>query len=394
MKVPQLDLITQYQSIKKEIDSAIEAVLESGIGINGENVKKIENSIAAYSGTKCGIGVANGSDAIYIALKALGIRRGDSVISPTFTFFATAGSIVRAEATPIFIDIDTRTFNLNSAKLKEFIETNCIFDNKTNQLINHQTGQPLKVIIPVHLYGQMCKMDEIMDIAREYNLKVVEDCAQSIGSEYKGKKSGSYGDLGTFSFFPTKNLSTYGDGGMVVASSQEYAEYCKIFRSHGSKPKYYHRFVGINSRLDELHAAILNVKFKYLDKWLEDRFQVAIRYEKLFKAYNLLDKVRLPLNNMPDIKNHKEHTFHQYVIYVEDRNKLQKFLKENGIGTNIYYPLCLHLQECFKYLGYKEGDFTIAEKASRHVLAIPMYPELTEEKQEYVVSKISEFYNN
>ena len=393
MKVAQLDLKTQYLSIKEEINSAVEAVLESGIVINGDNVKKIENSLAAYSGTKYSIGVANGSDAIFIALKALGISSGDCVISPPFTFFATAGSIVRAGATPIFIDIESQTYNLDPAKLQEFIDINCKFDNKIGQLVNYQTGQPLKAIIPVHLYGQMCKMDEIMEIAKKYNLKVVEDCAQSIGSEYKGKKSGSFGDLSTFSFFPTKNLATYGDGGMIVTSSEEYAEYCKIFRSHGSKPKYYHRVVGINSRLDELHAAVLNVKFKYFDKWLEDRFQVALRYQKLFEKYNLLDKIKLPLNNTHTIKNHKEHTFHQYVIYVEDRDSLQEYLKENGIGTNIYYPLCLHLQECFKYLGYKEGDFPIAEEASKHVLAIPIYPELTEDKQEYVVSKISKFYS-
>ena len=394
MKVPQLDLTTQYQLIKEEINSAITAVLESGVVINGDNVKKIENSLAAYSGNKYGIGVANGSDAIFIALKALGTSPGDAVISPPFTFFATAGSIVRAGATPIFIDIDSKTYNLDPVKLQEFINTNCNFNFQINQLIERQTGKSIKAIIPVHLYGQMCKMDEIIKIAHKYNLKIVEDCAQSIGSEYKGKKSGSFGDLSTFSFFPTKNLATYGDGGMIVTSSEEYAEYCRIFRSHGSKPKYYHRFVGINSRLDELHAAILNVKFKYLDKWLEDRFQVALRYQKLFEQYNLLDKIRLPLNNIYNLKNHKEHTFHQYVIFVKKRDSLQKYLKENEIGTNIYYPLCLHLQECFKYLGYKEGDFTIAEKASRHVLAIPIYPELTEEKQEYVVSKISEFYNN
>jgi dTDP-4-amino-4,6-dideoxygalactose transaminase len=394
MKIPQLDLTIQYQSIKTEIDFVITAVLESGIVINGKNVKKIENSIAAYSDNKYGIGVANGSDAIYIALKALGIKRGDIVISPPFTFFATAGSIVRAGATPIFVDIDSQTYNLDPAKLRKFIETNCDFDTKTNQLINRQTSQPIKAIIPVHLYGQMCKMDEIMDIAHKYNLKVIEDCAQSIGSEYKREKAGAYGDLGTFSFFPTKNLATYGDGGMIVTSLEEYAEYCKIFRSHGSKPKYYHKFVGINSRLDELHAAILNIKFKYLEKWLEDRFQVAARYEQLFKAYNLLDKVMIPLNNMQNIKNHKEHTFHQYVIFVKNRDNIQEYLKENEIGTNIYYPLCLHLQECFKYLGNKEGDFPIAEEASKHVLAIPMYPELSEEKQEYVVSKINEFYKN
>lgn len=394
MKVEQLNLITQYHSVKKEINSAIEAVLESGIVINGDNVKKLENTLAEYSNTKYGIGVANGSDAIYIAFKALGISTGDYVISPTFTFFATAGSIVRAGATPIFIDIDSQTYNLDPIKLRKFIALNCDFNTKTNQLINRQTGQTIKAIIPVHLYGQMCKMDEIMNIAHKYNLKVVEDCAQAIGSEYKDNKLGSFGDMATFSFFPTKNLATYGDGGMIVTSSEEYAEYCKIFRCHGSKPKYYHRFIGINSRLDELHAAILNVKFKYLDKWLEDRFQAVLRYQRLFEKYNLLDKIRLPVRDIHNIKNHKEHTFNQYVIFVENRDNLQEYLKENGIGTNIYYPLCLHLQECFKYLGYKEEDFPIAEEATKHVLAIPMYPELSEDKQEYVVSKIAEFYNN
>ena len=393
MKVNQLDLVKQYHSIKEEINSAIISVLKSGIVINGDNVKKIENSLAAYSGTKYGIGVANGSDAIFIALKALGTSPGDAVISPPFTFFATAGSIVRAGATPIFVDIDSQTYNLDPIKLQEFIDTNCNFNSQINQIINKQTGRPIKAIIPVHLYGRMCKMDEIIKIAQKYNLKVVEDCAQSIGSEYKGKKSGSYGDLSTLSFFPTKNLSTYGDGGMIVTSSEEYAEYCKIFRSHGSKQKYYHRFIGINSRLDEIHAAILLIKYKYLDKWLEDRFQDAYRYQKLFEKYNLLDKIKLPLNDIHSLKSHKEHTFHQYVIYVEDRDNLQKYLKENEIGTNIYYPLCLHLQECFKYLGYKKGDFPIAEEASKHVLAIPMYPELSEDKQEFVVSKIAEFYN-
>jgi len=392
MKVSQLDLVNQYHSIKAEIDSAIKDVLESGIVINGKNVKKVEDDLALYSGTKYGIGVANGSDAIYIALRALGIGQGDAVISPPFTFFATAGSIVRTGATPIFVDIDSQTYNLDPAKLQEFIDTKCNFNSKINQLVNKQTGQTIKAIIPVHLYGQVCKMDEIMNITHKYNLKVVEDCAQSIGSEYKGKKAGSYGDLATFSFFPTKNLATYGDGGMIVTSSDEYAEYCRIFRTHGSKPKYYHGFIGINSRLDELHAAILNIKFKYLNKWLEDRFQVALKYQHLFETYNLQNKIKLPINNILEIKNHKEHTFHQYVIFVEDRNRLQKYLNKKEIGTNIYYPLCLHLQECFKYLGYKEGDFSIAEEASKHVLAIPMYPELTEDKQEYVVQKIYMFF--
>ena len=393
MKVPQLDLTEQYQSIKSEIDSVIIKVLGSGIAINGKNVKDLENTLAEYSDNKYGIGVANGSDAIFIALKALGISSGDAVISPTFTFFSTAGSIVRAGAIPIFIDINSQTYNLDPIRLQEFIDTKCIFNSRVNQLIDRQTNKPIKAIIPVHLYGQMCKMDEIIRIASKYNLKVVEDSAQSIASEYKGKKSGNYGDLGTFSFFPTKNLGTYGDGGMIVTSSEDYAEYCRIFRSHGAKPKYYHKFVGINSRLDEIHAAILNVKLKYLENWLNDRFQAALRYQKLFEEYNLLGKVRLPIKNIHNIVNHKEHIFHQYVIYVENRDRLQEFLKENGIGTNIYYPLCLHLQECFKYLKYHEGDFPLAEEASKNVLAIPMYPELSEEKQEYVVEKIGKFYN-
>jgi len=222
MKVDQLDLKTQYHKIKEGINSVITAVLESGIAINGENVKKLENALAEYSNTKYGIGVANGSDAIYIALKALGIGPGDAVISPPFTFFATAGSIVRTGATPIFVDIDPQTYNFDPIKLQEFINTNCNFNSKVNQLIDRQTSQPIKAIISVHLYGQMCKMDEIIKITQKYNLKVVEDCAQSIGSEFKGKKSGSFGDLGTFSFFPTKNLATYGDGGMIITSSEEY----------------------------------------------------------------------------------------------------------------------------------------------------------------------------
>ena len=389
MKIPQLNLTTQYHSIKKEIDSAIESVLESGIAINGENVKQIEKSIAAYSGAKYGIGVANGSDALFIALKALGIRQGDYVITTPFTFFATAGSIARAGATPIFVDIESDTYNLDPIKLEEFVHNNLRF--KGYQLINKDC-KPIKAIIPVHLFGQMCKMDEIMDIAKEYNLKVIEDSAQAIGSEYKGKKAGNYGDLATFSFFPTKNLGTYGDGGMIVTSNPKYAEYCRVFRSHGADPKYYHKFIGINSRLDELHAAVLNVKFEYLSGWLVDRFNIAYRYDTLFERYNLLNKIRLPLNDIR-YSQYKGHTFNQYVIYAKDRDKLQEYLKQKGIDTSIYYPLCLHLQECFKHLGYEEGDFPVAEKASKHVLALPMYPELTGKEQEYIVSKINDFYN-
>ena len=275
MKIPQSDLTKQYNSIEGEISFVIKTLLRAGKVINGLNVKLIENSIANYSGVKYGIGVANGSDALFIALKALGIKQGDGVITTPFTFFSTAGSIARTGATPIFVDIDPRTYNLDPGKLQKFIDTNCRFGPKDFQLIDKNTSRLIKAIIPVHLYGQTCKMNEIMEIAKRYNLKVVEDCAQSIGSEYKGRKSGSFGDLAIFSFYPTKNLGTYGDGGMIITSREEYAEFCRIFRSHGADPKYYHKFVGINSRLDEIHAAILNVKFKYLNKWLAGRLKIA-----------------------------------------------------------------------------------------------------------------------
>ena len=392
MKIPQLNLTTQYHSIKKEIDSAIQSVLESGIAINGENVKQIEKSIADYSGAKYGIGVANGSDALFIALKALGIGQGDGVITTPFTFFATAGSIVRAGAIPIFVDIEPDTYNLDPVKLRECIKKSKLDESSHNHNFIHPSYH-LKAIIPVHLFGQMCKMDEIMEIAKEYNLKVIEDSAQAIGAEYKGKKAGSYGDLATFSFFPTKNLGTYGDGGMIITSNKKYADYCRVFRSHGADPKYYHKIIGINSRLDEIHAAVLDVKFKYLDKWLASRFKIALRYQLLFEKDNIFKNIRRSLDNVNNLKNHREHTFNQYVIYAKDRDKLQEYLKQNGIATSIYYPLCLHLQECFKYLGYKVGDFPVAENASKHVLALPMYPELTEESQEYIVSKIDDFYN-
>ena len=398
MKISQLDLTIQYHSIKEEIDSAIKSVLESGKVINGGNVKLIENFISTYSGARYGIGVANGSDALYIALKALGIKQGDGVMTTPFTFFSTAGSIVRAGGTPIFVDIEPDTYNIDPVKIEEYINTKCLFSLNSNQLIDIKTDKIIKAIIPVHLFGQMCKMDKIMKIANKYNLKVIEDCAQAIGAEYKGKRAGSFGDLATFSFFPTKNLGTYGDGGMVTTSNPGYADYCRTYRSHGADPKYYHKLIGINSRLDEIHAAILLVKLRYLDKWLEDRFKVARRYQLLFNHYDLLSKMVLPINDVFynrvyfNHEKHREHTFNQYVIYAKDRDKLQAFLKENGIGTSIYYPLCLHLQECFKYLGYKVGDFPVAENASKHVLALPMYPELTGEQQEYVIGKISEFY--
>ena len=372
MKIPQLDLVVQYHSIKKEMDNAILSVLESGRFILGENVKKLEEDIAKFVGVKYAIGVASGTDALLISLMAIGIKPGDEVITTPFTFFATAGSIARLYAKPVFVDIDPKTYNIDPNKLED--------------LLKKSYNPKMKAIIPVHLYGQCADMDPILELSKKYNLKVIEDAAQSLGATYKGKQSGSMGDLGGFSFFPTKNLGAYGDGGMVVTNDDELAEKIRILRVHGSKPKYYHSVVGLNSRLDEIQAAILNVKFKYLSKWIEQKREKAALYNKLFQE-KLPDEVVTPYE-----APYNYHTYHQYTIRVKSkRDELRSYLKEQGIGTSVYYPLPLHLQKCFADLGYKEGDFPEAEKASREVLSLPMYPEIEEEKQREVVKKIREF---
>ncbi len=369
MKIPQLDLVVQYKNIKNEIDSAVLSVLKSGRFIIGENVKKLEGSIAKFVGVKYAIGVASGTDALLISLMAIGIKPGDEVITTPFTFFATAGSIARLYAKPVFIDIDPETYNIDPNKLEDFLKKNYT--------------KKIKAVIPVHLYGQSADMDPILKLAKKYNLKVIEDAAQSLGATYKGKQTGSMGDTGCFSFFPTKNLGAYGDGGMVVTNDDELAEKIRILRVHGSKPKYYHSIVGLNSRLDEIQAAILNVKFKYLTKWIEQKREKAALYNKLFKE-KLSDKVVTPFE-----APYNYHTYHQYTIRVKKgRDELREYLKQQGIGTSVYYPLPLHLQKCFANLGYKEGNFPEAEKASKEVLSLPMYPEITEEEQEKVVKEI------
>ena len=369
MKIPQLDLVAQYKSIKDEIDTAILDVLEKGHFIMGENVNEIETNIASFVGVKHAIGVASGTDALLISLMAIGVSPGDEVITTPFTFFATAGSIARLYAKPVFIDIDPKTYNIDPNKLSDFLK-------------KHYTPK-LKAIIPVHLYGQCADMDPILEIADKYNLRVVEDAAQSLGATYKGRQSGSMGDLGAFSFFPTKNLGAYGDGGMIVTDDEDLAEKVRILRVHGAKPKYYHSVVGLNSRLDEIQAAVLNVKFKYLPQWIEQKRKVADVYNKLF-ADDLSEKVITPYE-----APYNYHTYHQYTIRVDadKRDKLRDYLKEQGIGTSVYYPLPLHLQKCFDYLGYKEGDFPESEKASKEVLSLPMYPELESGQQKKIIDE-------
>lgn len=368
MKIPMLDLSEQYMSLKAEIDQAVQDVMLSTRFILGPEVKKLEATIADYSRVAYGIGVANGSDALHLSLEACGVKAGDEVIVPAFTFFATAGAVARAGATPVFVDIDPVTFNIDPAKVVEAIT------DKT------------KAIIPVHLYGQAADMDPLNALAEKHNLFIIEDAAQAIGAEYKGKRVGDLGTMCCYSFFPTKNLGAYGDAGMVVSNNEALAEKVRVLRAHGSKPKYYHHLLGYNSRLDELQAAILNVKFPHLDKWSEERRANAAYYtEQLEKE--LSDFVTPPA----EVEG-RYHVYHQYTIRVKDREGLKASLAENGVDSMIYYPLPLHVQPVFKDLGYKEGDLPVTEEACKEVLSLPMFPELKREQQDYIIEQMKAYY--
>jgi len=366
MAIPLVDLKAQYKTIKSEIDEAIREVLESQVFILGPKVKELEEKIADYCDVKYGIAVASGSDAILLSLMAIGIKHGDEVITTPFTFFATAGSISRLGAKPAFVDIDPRTYNINP------------------ELIEEKITSKTKAIIPVHLYGQCADMDPILEIAKEHNLYVIEDAAQAIGARYKDRKAGSMGHLGCLSFFPTKNLGGYGDGGMVLTNDQELAEKVSILRTHGSKPKYYHPMIGCNSRLDAIQSAVLLAKFKYLDEWNEARRRNAKVYDFLFADMGIVA--------IPYIEKFNYHIYNQYVIMVKyNRDSLKEALGKAGIGTEIYYPVPLHLQKCYSDLGYKQGDMPVSEEAARRTLALPIYPELTQEQQKRIVEVIQEF---
>lgn len=369
MEIPLLNLKEQYTNIKKDIDKAIQNVLNSGSFILGENVKRLEEEVVSFLGSKFGIGVASGTDALELSLRALSIRSGDEVITTPFTFIATAEAISIIGAKPVFSDIELDTYNLDSALLEKKIT------------------KRTKALIPVHLYGQPCAMDEIVNIARKHSLKIVEDCAQAIGAEYQGRKVGAFGDCGCLSFFPSKNLGAYGDGGMVITDNPEVAAVLKMLRAHGSNKKYFHQIEGRNSRLDELQAAILRVKLKHLPEWNKARVKYAALYGAGFKKYGLEEKIVLP-KQMQD----RLHIYHLYCIRTEKRDELKKFLQAKGIATAIHYPLSIHLQEAYRYLGYKEGDFPNSELATRQILALPMYPEIKPEEINYVVENIRNFY--
>jgi dTDP-4-amino-4,6-dideoxygalactose transaminase len=368
MAVPLLDLVAQYKTIRDEVRAAIDGVLETQVCIGGPKVAECEKAIAAYSECKHGIGASSGTDAILNALMSLGLKQGDEVITTTFTFFATGGCIARTGARPVFVDIDPRTYNIDPKAVEKAVTP------KT------------KAIVPVHLFGQMADMDPIMALAKTHNLAVVEDAAQAIGATYKGRKAGSIGTLGCFSFFPSKNLGGVGDGGMIVTDDDALAEMCAILRNHGSKPKYYHKFVGGNFRLDPLQAAVVLVKLKYLEQWHAARQANAAYYTQKFAG--------CPAIVTPHAETHNRMIYNQYCIRIRsdkakvNRDAVRAKLGEKKIGCEVYYPVPLHVQQCFAYLGYKEGDMPHAEQAAREILAIPIYPELTRAQQDEVVAAI------
>ncbi|HTY62444.1 MAG TPA: DegT/DnrJ/EryC1/StrS family aminotransferase [Acidobacteriota bacterium] len=387
MNVPLLDLQAQYATIKDRVRAAVDGILDSQRFVLGAQVSALEEEIAKLCGVPFAIGVASGTDALLLSLKALGVGPGDSVVTVPFTFFATAGTVVNLGARPIFVDIEPAGFEMDPERLLSFLAQECAYEPTGKKTVHKASGTTVKAIVPVHLYGQCVDMDEILEIARRYNLPVVEDACQAIGATYKGRKAGAMGNLGCFSFFPSKNLGGAGDGGMVVTSDSRLADQVRLLRMHGAHPKYFHAIVGFNSRLDELQAAILRVKLPYLQTWSEARGQNALKYGKDIAAADLLSYVTPPAA-LPD----RTHIYHQYVIRCRKRDELLQFLKAAGIGTEIYYPVSLHEQECFHYLGYAAADLPQSHAASLETLALPVYPELSDEQRKYVVNSIAEFY--
>jgi len=389
MKIPLLDLKKQYGKIRTKINTEIRKVLESQQFILGPAVEALEEDIADYCGVPYAVGVASGTDALLLSLMALGVKAGDRVVTASFTFFATGGSISRLGAVPVFIDVDPVTYNMDPNRLEDYLGK------------GRPEGQRPAVLLPVHLFGQMADMEALMEIARRYGLRVVEDGAQALGAREKSKShvhgdctpkewmAGAVGDFGCFSFFPSKNLGAFGDAGMVVTRDEKLAEKVRILRGHGSTSRYYHRVIGINSRLDSLQAAVLRVKLKYLDRWTGGRRRNADRYRALFKEYNL----GAPFVSVPLAQKGFFHIYNQFVIRAQRRGVLREYLKGEGIGSEIYYPVPLHLQECYQHLGYRPGDLPESERAAREVLALPIYPELTMDQQRQVVRAIASFYS-
>lgn len=387
MKVPLLDLRAQYATIKDEVHSAVGEVLESQHFILGHQVASLEKEIAEFCNVPFAIGVASGSDALLLSLKALGVGAGDAVITVPFTFFATAGTISNLGARPIFVDIEPCGYEMDPEQLDSFLSRECSVHSHDRKLIHKASDSVVKAILPVHLFGQCADMDEISAIAQRYDLPVIEDACQALGASYRGKAAGAIGDFGCFSFFPSKNLGGAGDGGMILTSDEELAHKARLLRSHGQKDAYYHSTVGFNSRLDEIQAAVLRVKLPHLSRWSEARGKNAEEYKNGFNAAGLASVITPPI-----ILPERSHIYHQYVIRCEKRDALQDFLKGKNIDTKVYYPVSLHEQDCFRALGYRPNDFPHSHAASKETLALPIYPELSTEQKQHVVDSIAEFY--
>jgi dTDP-4-amino-4,6-dideoxygalactose transaminase len=373
-KVPLLDLQAQFETIREEVRAAVDRVFDSQQFVLGAEVEGLEKEIARYSQTKFAVGCASGSDALLLALMSCGVGEGDEVITTPFSFFATAGSISRLGARSVFVDIDERTFNINPS------------------LVEAAVTERTRAIVPVHIYGQCAEMNPLIELSQSRSIPIIEDAAQAIGAEDRRRRAGSMGTIGCFSFYPSKNLGGAGDGGMLVTNDLDHARRLYMLRVHGEEQKYHHKLVGISSRLDALQAAVLRVKLPHLDDWSNGRQRKAQQYELMFADAGLgqsRDQIELPF-----VRSNARHIFHQFVVRVLDgkRDELCAHLRKSGVGTDVYYPVPLHLQECFAYLGYKEGDFPIAELAAKETVALPVYPELTDEQQDYVVSAIVEFF--
>ncbi len=370
-KIPILDLKRQIAPIRKELDAAIKQVIDRADFVFGKGIQEFEGAVMKYCNIKYAVGVSNGTDAIKLSLIALGIKCGDAVMCPAFTYYATAGAVASIGAIPVFADIDPDTYNISVASIEKVIQQKRKFH--------------IKAIIPVHLFGQCADMDAILKISRKYALKVAEDAAQAFGAEYKGKKAGTIGDCGAVSFFPGKNLGAFGDAGMVLTNNRDTAEMLKVLRNQGNVEKYNHLVIGFNNRLDTLQAAVLGVKLKYLDLWNKRRQENAEYFNRNFNDLEL---------KTPFVPAYNTHIYHQYVLHLsEQSSKLIEHLRNKNIDARVYYPKPLHLQECFKYLGYKKGDFPESEKAAQQTLAIPVYPDLTKEEMDYIVASIKEFFN-
>ena len=394
MRVPLLDLSQQYAALAEPIRAQVEEVLSTQNFILGPKVEAFEKAIAHYCGASHAIGVSSGTDALLAVFMAMGVGPGDAVVTSDYSFFATGGCIARVGATPVFIDIDPVTYNLSTAALEQYLNGSCRREDDGS--VRNSKGDKMRAIVPVHLYGLCCEMEPILDIAARFGLEVIEDAAQALGSEYrlrgKTSKAGTMGNSGTFSFYPSKNLGAAGDAGMIVCEDRAFAKHVRTCRQHGMEPRYYHHFIGGNFRLDEIQAAILGVKLPRLAEWSAARRGVADSYRDEFTRLGLTGRITLPAEpyRASGLTNH--HIYHQYVIRTARRDALREHLARKEIGTAIYYPLALHEQECFRYLGYRAGDFPESERAARETLALPIYPELSREAQRYVAEAIAEFF--